>query len=79
LERGEHAYGVEDILGQAALTDAAFDWLTQDENAHPTNLDASLTQFNIILGIYMSALGHCPVELPVEPDDDLIEQLRGAL
>jgi predicted dehydrogenase len=79
VERGEHEYGAEDVLGQAGLTDAVFDWLTDGGKPHPTNLDASLTQFNIILGIYMSALQHRPIELPVEPDADLIEQLRGAL
>ena len=79
MERGDHEYGVEDVVGQAGLTDAVFDWLSDEKAVHPTNLDASLTQFNIILGIYMSALEHRPVELPVEPSEDLVTQLRAAL
>ncbi len=79
VERGDHDYGAEDVFGQAGLTDAVFDWLSDESKVHPTNLGASLTEFNIILGIYMSALQHRPVELPVEPDDGLIDQLRAAL
>ncbi len=79
LERGDHSYGAEDVVGQAGLTDAMFEWSANDDKPCPTNLSNSLTQFNIILGIYMSALQHRPVNLPVEPDEDLLSQLKARL
>jgi predicted dehydrogenase len=79
VESGVHEYGEEDILGQAAMTEAMFDWL-EDENAvHPLNLDVSLQDFNIVLGTYMSALHHQVVNLPVDPEPDLIAALRQRL
>jgi predicted dehydrogenase len=79
MEKGTHSYGAQDVLGQAGLTDAALAWVEDDAAVHPTNLDNSLTQFNIILGIYLSALRHAPVKLPVEPDDGLIAALKTLL
>ena len=76
LEQGDHNYADEDILGQAGLTEAMFDWLEDDAKIHPTNLDASLTQFNVVLAIYMSALNHTPITLPVKPEPKLIEKLE---
>ncbi|MCJ7548392.1 MAG: hypothetical protein MUQ30_01770, partial [Anaerolineae bacterium] len=46
---------------------------------HPLNLDLALQDFNVVLGMYMSALNHSVVSLPVEPEPDLIEKLRLAL
>ena len=48
---GKHDYGEQDVLGQAGLTEAMFDWLDDDEKAHPTHLAQSLAEFNAILGI----------------------------
>ena len=79
VERGEHAYREEDVLGQASLTEAAFDWLEDDAKVHPTNLRSALAELNVILGIYMSALHHRRVELPVEPENELIKRLSDAL
>lgn len=79
IERGTHEYPDEDILGQAAMTDAMLQWIEDDTKVHPLNLDLALRDFNIILGIYTSALEHRPVELPCEPADDLIHALRTRL
>ena len=78
-EQGGHDYGEQDIRGQAGLTEALFDWLENADAPHPTRLSLSLTQFNAILGIYTSVLRGTPVELPLEPEDGLIEALRAKL
>jgi hypothetical protein len=79
LESGAHDYGAQDILGQAALTGAMFDWLLDDQAVHPLNLNRSLREFNLILGIYTSALHHEVVTLPVAPEPNLIAALRQGL
>jgi predicted dehydrogenase len=79
VESGSHDYWAEDILGQAAMTEAVFDWLEDDKAVHPLNLEVSLRDFNIILGIYMSALHHQVVRLPVQPEANLIAMLRQRL
>jgi predicted dehydrogenase len=78
-ESGEHGYGEQDVLGQAGLTDAAFEWFEDDNKPHPTRLEHSLTQFNIILGAYVSALENRPVDLPIEPPDGLMDALKAKL
>ncbi len=76
---GTHIYGEEDILGQAAMTEALIDWIGDDKAVHPLNIDLALTDFSIILGIYESALTHAVVDLPVDPSPDLIGKLRRTL
>ena len=78
-ESGEHIYHDEDILGQAGMTEAMFDWLEDDKAIHPLNLDNALSDFNIVLGLYMSALNRQVIDLPAQPDTQLIEKLRHAL
>jgi predicted dehydrogenase len=78
-DAGAHDYGEEDILGQAAMTEAMFDWLEDDHAVHPLNLALALQDFNVVLGMYMSALHHRIVNLPVEPEPDLIAKLRQGL
>ena len=78
-ESGTHGYGEQDVLGQAGLTDAAFEWFEDDNKPHPTRLEHSLTQFNIILGAYVSALENRPVDLPIEPPDGLMDALKAKL
>jgi hypothetical protein len=78
-ESGAHQYPEEDVLGQAAMTEAMFDWLEDDAAVHPLNLDAALREFNVVLGMYMSALHHQVIALPVEPEAELIEKLRQRL
>lgn len=79
VEGGRHEYGDEDILGQAAMTEAMFDWCEDENRAHPLRLQLALRDFNIVLGIYHSALRRVVVDLPLEPADGLIDELRAKL
>jgi len=56
VERGSHDYPAEDVLGQAALTEAMYDWMKDDQAVHPLHLDVSLQDFAVMLNIYNSAL-----------------------
>ena len=78
-ESGSHSYGEQDVLGQAGLTDAVFDWLDDEQKVHPTHLDQSLAEFNLLMGIYQSSLTHAPVELPFDPPDGLIDSMKEVL
>ena len=78
-ESGVHSYGEEDILGQAGLTEAIFAWLDDDNNLHPTHLDQSLAEFNLLMGMYYSGMTHEPIPLPFDPPDNIIESLQGIL
>ena len=78
-ERGDHNYPDEDILGQAAMTEAAFDWLEDNSQLHPLNLDAALRDFHIVLKAYMSALQRKEETLESELQPGLIDALRKAL
>lgn len=78
-ERGEHGYGEQDVLAQAALTDAAFDWVTDDSKPHPTRLERALVKFNALLGVYVSTLTNKPVDLPFEPPDGIMDALKERL
>jgi predicted dehydrogenase len=79
LENGTHEYPDEDILGQARMTEAMFDWLETDNRVHPLNLESALMDFNTVLGVYTSALERRVVDLPFDPADGLIDQLRDRL
>lgn len=76
VARGEHDYDEEDDPAQARLTEAAFDWLLDPARLHPCSLDRALDEFEAILGLYVSALEHRPVELPFDPPDGLGDALR---
>lgn len=76
---GDHRYPEEDILGQAAMTEAMFDWLEDDSKVHPLNLDLALQDFNIVLKIYMSAINHKLESLESSPQPALIESMRNVL
>ena len=76
---GSHNYPDEDILGQAAMTEAAFDWLEDDSRLHPLNLDAALQDFHIVLKAYMSALHRKEETLTSELQPGLIDALREAV
>jgi len=78
-ERGDKSYGEEDVLGQKGLTEAVFDWLDDENKLHPNRLEISLLQVNVILGLYTSTIRRAPVELPIEPEDDLLDDLKKAL
>ena len=77
--RGSHTYADEDILGQAAMTEAIFDWLEKDGHVHPLNLDAALHDFHIVLKAYMSALHRRQETLQSELQSGLIDALRRAV
>lgn len=84
VERGDHDYAAEDVLGQAALTEAMIGWLEDDRAIHPLNLEISLQDFSIMLNLYMSALGREVRALtgpePSEPPQaELMAALRGQL
>ncbi len=79
LMRGEHDYFAEDPLGQAAMTEAMFDWLEADAAVHPLHLGAALQDFNIVLKTYMSALNHRSYTLDDLPQPGLIAALRQQL
>lgn len=78
-ETGEKSYGAEDVLGQAAMTDALCDWLDDDANVHANCLETSLAETNTVLGLYASAIEGRPVELPYEPTGSLLDGLRAKL
>ncbi|MCY3834441.1 MAG: Gfo/Idh/MocA family oxidoreductase [Chloroflexi bacterium] len=78
-ESGEHEYPDEDLLGQAAMCEAMFDWLDDDAAVHPLNLERALVDFNVILALYASSLNHEVVAIPYEPEADLVAKLRRAL
>jgi len=78
-ESGEKDYRAEDVLGQAAMTDAMFDWLEDDKKTHPNCLDVSLAESNTVLGMYASAIQRKPIELPFEPQESLLDELRKIL
>ena len=73
VERGAHEYREQDILGQAGLTNAMFDWLEDDDRPCPTNLKTSLDEWLIILAGYQSSVEARPVDLPFEPPPDLLD------
>ena len=76
LEQGSHVYGEEDALGQAALTNAMFDWLQDDAKPCATNLATSLDEWLVILAGYMSSIEARPVDFPFDPPDDLLGRLK---
>ena len=78
-DSGDHEYPEEDVLGQAAMTEAMFDWLEDESAGHPLNLDRALVDFNVILALYASSLNHKVVQLPYEPEANLVPKLRDAL
>jgi len=78
-ERGEKKYAAEDVLGQAAMTDAIFDWLEDEAKPHANRLETSLAEVNTILGIYQSGLDRSVVALPFTPGGSLLDPLQGCL
>jgi predicted dehydrogenase len=76
VEQGKKVYAEEDVLGQANLTNALFDWLECDSQISPTNLSTSLDEWLVILAGYLSTVEARPVDLPFEPADDLLDQFK---
>ena len=78
-ESGPLNYGEQDVVAQANFTEAVFDWLDDENKVHPTHLKQSLAEFNLILGMYYSAITNEIIELPFEPPDGLIDLLQEKL
>lgn len=76
VEEGGHDYADQDVLGQAGLTNAMFDWLEDDGKPCPTNLTTSLDEWLVILAGYMSTVEARPVDLPFDPPDDLLDRFK---
>ena len=78
-EGGPLNYGEQDIQAQGNLTEAAFDWLDDENKVHPTHLKQSLAEFNLLLGIYYSGITNEIIDLPFEPPDGLMASLKDKL
>ncbi|MBM4037203.1 MAG: Gfo/Idh/MocA family oxidoreductase [Planctomycetes bacterium] len=78
-QRGEKEYRDEDVLGQAAMTDAIFAWLEDAAKPHFNRLEVSLAESNTVLGLYQSALERAIVPLPFTPAGSLLDALRATL
>jgi len=79
FSEGAHEYGEQDLLGQAALTEAMVDWLEDDHFIHPTRFDQALTECEVNLGIYASALRRAPVHFPLQESSDLLPSMKTVL
>jgi len=78
-ESGDLDYGEQDAIAQIGLTDAMIDWLEDESKVHPTNLKQSLAEFNLLLGIYQSGAIHKPIDLPFDPQDNMMQHLKDIL
>jgi len=78
-EGGPLNYGEQDVVAQANFTEAIFDWLEDENSAHPTHLKQSLVENNLILGMYHSGITNEIVDLPFEPPDGLMDAFREKL
>ncbi|MCG9126035.1 Gfo/Idh/MocA family oxidoreductase [Candidatus Poribacteria bacterium] len=78
-EGGPLNYGEQDIQAQGNLTEAAFDWLDDENKVHPTHLKQSLAEFNLLLGIYYSGITNEIIDLPFDPPDGLMASLKESL
>lgn len=71
--------GENNDIAQSRFTNAMFDWLEDDANPVETNLKMALHQWNVVLGLYASALFHKPIEIPCDPPGDLFSKLGESL
>ena len=78
-EGGPLSYGEQDVVAQGNLTQAVFNWLDDESKVHPTHLEQSLAEFNLLLGIYYSGITNEVIELPFDPPDGLMDMLRAKL
>lgn len=79
LEQGEHDYIAENEQAQVALTQSVIDWLDDEHHVAPTNLSRACDTFNLLLGIYESAVTRRPVTLPCDPPAEILQRLQAAL
>ncbi|MEE9540130.1 MAG: Gfo/Idh/MocA family oxidoreductase [Candidatus Thorarchaeota archaeon] len=84
VERG-HFGGMDtwvenNLLAQAGLYQAMFDWLDDDQKMPGTHLSQSLHEWKVVLALYASALYRTPIKMSeFAPPEDLFEQLKVAL
>ena len=76
---GTHDYHEEDIVGQANMCEAMFDWLEDDTAVHALNLESALQDFRLMLAMYMSGLSGRPEGLDGAPLPDLLAEMRAGL
>ncbi len=76
VESGDQVYADQDVIGQANLVNAVYDWIEDDGRPAPTNLDVSLDEWLVILAGYMSTVEARPVDMPFDPPDDLLDQFK---
>lgn len=76
VEHGEKDYSVDDIQGQANLTNAMFDWIEDPARPAATSLKVSLDEWLVILACYQSIVEARPVDLPFDPPDDLLARFK---
>jgi predicted dehydrogenase len=76
IEKLAHEYAIEDVYGQAGLTNSLFDWLEDESNISPTNLRTALNEWLVILAGYMSTVEARPVDLPFDPPDNLLDRFK---
>ena len=83
IESGEagdmQAWADGNLAAQAGLVNAMLDWIENDARPAGTHLKQSLHQWNVVLGLYASALWRRPVDIPFDVPDDLFAQLARAL
>ncbi len=71
-EAGNHA-------AQAAQINAMFDWIEDDSRPAGANLRRGLHQWQVVLGLYASALWRKPIDIPFDVPDSLFTDLAKAL
>ena len=73
------AWAEGNLAAQASMVNAMFDWLEDDARPAGTNLKLALHQWNVVLGLYASAVWRRPVDIPFDPPDDLFARLASSL
>lgn len=72
-------WGEYNNLSQAGLVHSLTKWLDDDDAQSESNLELALHQWNVVLGLYASALWREPITIPFDPPIDLFEQLKDVL
>ena len=64
---------------QAGLVNSVLDWIEDDAKPAGTHFKAALHQWNVVLGLYASAVFNKPIDIPFDPPGDLFQKLAQAL
>jgi predicted dehydrogenase len=75
VEKGQKDYRVEDVQGQANLTNSMFDWIEGGQPT-PTNLSTSLDEWLVILAGYLGSIEARPIDFPFAPPADLLDRFK---